>query len=327
MTKVFSSFTAIGIQSRIGGGFEAYANYELDGGISGYRNQAIVSLRQAYRPYPHVTLNTGVERVNTLRGNKQGDFTAFSLAGEYLPPSAFKSSGRFERRKGDLFDKTLTSAAFDFTFKRGFSVLGKHNFFTETRAAGLNAGTGSSEQVNHQLISGLAYRSISHDYVNVLGKYELKYDRNDLVIPASTQYTHIGSLETILEPKSQIEWFIRYGFKVNFLDSEGVKSRSLTDLWMTNVRYEWHRKMDVLVEYRILHQHTARDFQHGTSGEIGFIPQRNMRIAGGYNFKGFVDRDFSGDSYWAHGPFLKFQIKFTESNVAGLLSGLQNVVR
>ena len=168
---------------------------------------------------------------------------------------------------------------------------------------------------------------MSNDYLNLLGKYELKYDRSSFINPNATTYTHIDSIEGILEPKSQIELFVRYGFKVNFLDSEGFASRSLTDLWMTNVRYEWHRWMDVLGEYRILHSHTARDFRHGASGEIGLIPQRNARVAIGYNFVGFVDHDFSGSNYWTHGPFLKSQVKFTENAVAGWLIGLQSYLK
>lgn len=96
---------------------------------------------------------------------------------------------------------------------------------------------------------------------------------------------------------------------------------------MTNVRYEWHRWMDVLGEYRILHSHTARDVGHGASGEIGLIPQRNARVAIGYNFVGFVDRDFSGSNYWTHSPFLKSQVKFTENAVAGWLIGLQSYLK
>ena len=139
--------------------------------------------------------------------------------------------------------------------------------------------------------------------------------------PTGTSIGLLAANSLALFTKSQIELFVRYGFKVNFLDSEGFASRSLTDLWMTNVRYEWHRWMDVLGEYRIIQSHTARDFSHGASGEIGLISQRNARVAIGYNFAGFVDRDFSGSNYWADGPFLKFQVKFTENAVAGWMNG------
>lgn len=322
-----SSFTAVGLQSQVGGGLQAYANYELDDGLNGYRNMAIIGLRHNFQVVDNLTLNTGVERIKTIRGNTQGDFTAFSVAGEYLPPKAIKASGRFEHRNGVSLDKSVASIAFDFTLGNGFSWLAKHTYLDEVRGAGLNVGGGVAEQERHHLLTGLAYRPLSNDYLNVLGKYEFKYDRSTVLNPSATQYTHIGSIEGILEPKSQIELFLRYGFKVNYLDSEGFSSRSLTDLWMTNVRYEWYRRLDVLGEYRLLHSHTARDFRHGASGEIGVIPQPNTRVAFGYNFVGFVDRDFSGSNYWAHGPFLKFQLKFTENAVAGWLNGLQSFMK
>ena len=145
--------------------------------------------------------------------------------------------------------------------------------------------------------------------------------------PTGTSIGLLAANSLALFTKSQIELFVWSGFKVNFLDSEGFASRSLTDLWMTNVRNEWHRWMDVMGEYRILHSHTARDFRHGASGEIGLISQRNARVAIGYNFAGFVDRDFSGSNYWAHGPFLKFQVKFTENAVAGWMNGRQSCLK
>lgn len=318
-----SSFTSVGIQSRVAGDLVAYANYELDGGINGYRNQAVVGLRHQYRPHPDVTLNGGVERVSTMRGNSQGDFTALSVAGEYLPPQAVKASWRYERRDGQQQDKVVASEAADVTLWRGLSFLIKHTYLDEQRLS----SSGNTKQARHHLLSGLAYRSLRNDYLNVLGKYEYKYEDSSLLNPAVTRSTHIGSLETIIEPKSQIEWFVRYGFKVAYLNSEGIATTSLTDLWMTNMRYEWRRQFDVLGEYRILWQHTANDLRHGVSLELGIIPQQSMRLALGYNFTGFEDRDFAGNNYWAHGPFLKMQVKFTESTVGGWLHGLQAFMR
>lgn len=321
-----SSFTAVGLQSRVAGDLTAYANYELDGGINGYRNQAIVGLRHQYSPYENIRLNGGFERVRTLRGNNQGDFTAYNIAGEYVPPERVKASGRVEFRNGTTLDKVVGSGAVDFTLRRGFSLLAKHTYLGEDRR-GAGALLSGTTQRAHHFLSGLAYRALGNDYVNALGKYEYKYERNSLINPGFIKSTHIGSFETIIEPRSQIEFFLRYGFKVNYLDSEGIATRSLTDLWMTNVRYEWHQQFDVLGEYRVLYQHTANDLVHGTSLEVGMIPQQSMRVALGYNFSGFDDRDFSGNNYWAHGPFMKIQIKFTERIVAGWLSGLQAFVK
>ncbi|MBI4551475.1 MAG: hypothetical protein HY710_04360 [Candidatus Latescibacteria bacterium] len=320
-----SSFTAVGIQSRLSDDLKAYANYELDGGINGQRNQAIVGLRHRYKLRPDLTLHSAMERVRTLRGDRQGDFYAFSLAGEYLPKLPVKGSVRYEQRNGVALDKIVASGAFDLTLAKDFTFLAKHTYLDEQRV-GFGTGSATTQQAHH-FLSGLAYRATAHDYLSVLGKYEYKYEDNSLITPATTRSTHIGSVETILEPKSQVEWFVRYGFKVSSLSSDGVMSRTLTDLWMTNVRYEWRGRLDVLGEYRLLFQHTARDYRHGAASEVGVILQRNARMAVGYNFAGYHDQDFAGTSYWAHGPYMKVQVKFTESTVAGWLNGLQSFWR
>ena len=314
-----SSYTLVGLQSRLSDDLTAYAKYELDGGIQGQRNQAIVGLRHIYRVRQDVTLHTTFERVHTLRGDRQSDFFAYSLAAEYLPVMPIKASARFEKRDGQSLDKTVLSYAADWSVSSGLSVLLKHTFLDEVRS-GLNA---SSDLKTHHILSGLAYRPRMHDRVNALGKYELKYESNSLLDPQTTLLTHIGSFETILEPKSQFEWFVRYAFKIAQLSSEGLKTRSLTDLWMTNLRYEWYSRWDTQVEYRMLVQHSANTYRHGFAGEIGHILAKDTRFAIGYNFAGFQDRDFSGQAYWGRGPYVKIQVKFMESDVAGWLRGLR----
>ena len=317
-----SSFTAVGIQSRFSDDLTAYAKYEIGGGIGGQQNMAVVGLRHRYRPHANLTFHTAFERMKTLRGSSIGDFYAYSVAGEFLPPEAFKASGRFEQRKGSALDKTVASGAVDFVLARSLSLLAKHTYLDEDRAT----GSATTSLRNHHFLSGVAFRGVSQDYLNVRGKYEYKSRYSSLVAPASSRQTHIGSVEMILEPWSQVEWFGRYAVKVARLSSEGVTSRSLTDLWMTSLRLGWCRYLDVLGEYRLLTQHTARDYRHGAAFELGVIVP-NTRLAFGYNFAGYQDEDFAGMSYWAHGPYLKIQIKLSRSDVAGRLRGLQSIQR
>jgi hypothetical protein len=316
---VDSSYTLVGLQSRLSDDLTAYAKYELDGGIQGQRNQAIVGLRHIYRVRPDVTLHTTFERIHTLRGDRQSDFFAYSLAAEYLPMMPVKASARFEKRDGQTLDKTVLSYAADWSVYNGLSILLKHTFLDETRG-GVNA---SSRVKTHHLLSGLAYRPRTHDRMNTLCKFELKYESNSLLDPQITLLKQIGSFETILEPRSQFEWFVRYAFKIARLSSEGLATRSLTDLWMTNLRYEWHTRWDTQLEYRVLVQHSANTYRHGFAGEIGHVLAKDTRFAVGYNFAGFQDRDFSGQAYWGRGPYVKIQMKFMESDVAGWLRGLR----
>ena len=313
------SFTAFGLQSSFGESSTAYANYKLDGGVNGRTNQAIVGLRHRYRPRMDVTLHSSFERLRTLRGNRQGDFYAYSLAAEYLPSTPFRGSVRFEQRQGRTLDKIVASGAMDFTLSHDLTFLSKHTYLNEKR---VTEGAGASLR-KHHFLTGLAYRASDFDLVNVLGKYEFKHRHDELLQPATSQGTHIGSLEMIFEPRSQIEWFGRYAFKVAELSSQGLENQTLTDLWMTSVRWEWQASWDLLAEYRLLSQHSSNDYLHGAALESGFIVQRNARLALGYNFSGYEDEDFAGSSYSARGPYMKVQIKFSDFDVAPLLNGLQ----
>ena len=315
-----SSFTAMGLQSRLSDDLKAYASYKLDSGASSQRNQAIVGLRHRYRPRSDLALHGAFERVRALRGDRRGDFSAFTLAAEYLPPRPVKASARFEQRTGTTLDKRVATAAADVGVGRVLSLLAKHTYLDEDRAA----ASGQTALRKHHLLTGLAYRAWANDYLNLLGKYEYKYQYNSLIAPTTTQSAHIGSVETILEPWSQIELFGRYAFKLSRLKSEGKASQALTDLWMTHIRWEWHQSWDVLAEYRLLSQHAARDRRHGAALEAGHILQRNVRLAAGYNFSGYQDDDLAGVSYWAHGPYIKAQIKFSDAGVAAALDGLQS---
>ena len=319
MSFLERSFTAAGIQSRFSENLKAYANYKLDGGINGRTNQAIIGLSHRYQPRQDLTLHGSFERLRSL-GYHEGDFYAYSLAGEYLPKAPLKGSMRFEQREGKALDKIVASAALDFTLSRSLTFLGKHTYLNETR---VTEGVGAARR-KHHFLTGLAYRAVDLDMVNVLGKYELKHQYNALLQPARGQGAHIGSVEMILEPWSQIEWFGRYAFKVANLSSEGLENQTLTDLWMTSIRWEWRHSWDLLAEYRLLTQHSSDDYMHGAALESGFIVHRNTRLALGYNFSGYEDEDFSGSSYWAQGPYMKVQVKFSELDVAPLLNGLQS---
>ncbi|MFC1607376.1 hypothetical protein ACFL47_05340, partial [Candidatus Latescibacterota bacterium] len=289
-----STFTALGIQSMFSDDLTAYAKYNIDGVINGQQNQAIVGLRHRFRPNKDLTFHTTYERMHMLRGDSQRNFYAYSLAGEYLPPEALKASARFEQRNGKTLDKLVASGAIDFSVARDLSLLGKHTYLDEERTS----NNTKNDQRSHHFISGLAYRALSHDYLNALGKYEYKYDYNSFINPTIIRSNHIGSLEMILEPRSQIEWFVRYAFKVSQLTSEEITTETLTDLWMSNIRFEWHQSVDILGEYRLLVQHSTNDYRHGAAFEVGYIIKRNTRIASGYNFVGYHDEDFAGKSYW-----------------------------
>lgn len=114
---------------------------------------------------------------------------------------------------------------------------------------------------------------------------------------------------------------------MNIFLSGQVKAHALTDLWSTHLRYEWSRKWDALAEVRLLKQYQQDNLDYGSALELGYIALKNTRLALGFNIAGYQDRELSGASYWARGPYMKVQIKFSERDIAAPLQGLANVLQ
>ena len=54
---------------------------------------------------------------------------------------------------------------------------------------------------------------------------------------------------------------------------------------------------------------------YGTQASVGLMAGRNLWISAGYNFDGFMDRDFSKADFTAQGPFIKLRMKFDQVSV------------
>ncbi len=320
-----SSYTNWGIESTLIEDLNMYARYQLDSGLRREQNQAIVGLKHRYSVTDEWTFDTTFERMRTLRGTGANDFTAYSIATQYLPADPLKASARFERRDGRSTDKMVITSAGDWSIARTWSMLAKHTFLDESQ---LNRTTSRMEPIRrHQLSLGLAHRPYSNDVINAILKYELKSESNQRQQGDAQKTSHIGSVETIVQPLASLEWYARYTFKLNRVRTGRVEAQALTDLWSTHLRYEWTQRWDTLAELRILNQYEQDNLNYGSAIEAGYIALKNTRLALGYNLAGSEDRELSNASYWARGPYVKVQIKFSERDIASPLGGLNNGVQ
>jgi hypothetical protein len=77
--------------------------------------------------------------------------------------------------------------------------------------------------------------------------------------------------------------------------------RELNDLW------------DVGASVRMLTTLGAGRNQYGLGLEAGRTLRTNLRVAAGYNFFGFSDRDLVGQNHSDHGVYFSFGFKFDEA--------------
>jgi hypothetical protein len=111
----------------------------------------------------------------------------------------------------------------------------------------------------------------------------------------------------------RVEFGTKVAYKRGLEKTVGFEQATHTWFWLGDARYSLGKNIDIGGQVRVLHQQEAADYLVGYHGEVGYIIMNNMRLAAGYNFKGYKERDLVDYSLWTEGPFVRASFKFDES--------------
>ncbi len=332
------SSTIFGVGSELGYGTTMTGRYEIGNGINGKRNQASIGLKNTTKLSEEVTANAAFERTRALDRQlaeaKTNDNDALSLGLEYLPKESYKATIKGEYAKNTQAVRKNLSFAGDIRLANDFTVIDKFTYYVEQRIApqtpsstfsdgvlsaqqiGTPAGSGTLSKFDNAI--GIAYRPTEMDWLNAIGKYEKRIERNGVVMPNTSSSADIVSLHTFIEPVFGLEIGTKYALKYATDEAYGLSASAVTDFYLLRAEYDlrWN-SFDVAAEYRILSsriagQANSQSAKHGYSAEIGNVVFENLRFAVGYNFVGTEDKDLVGRDYQSAGPFLSVRAKFTE---------------
>jgi hypothetical protein len=328
--------SVVGLSSSVGFGTTVTGKYEIGNGISGRRNEASIGLKNTTKITDDLTSELSYERTKELDQNvletSTPDHNAFSAGLEYLPKASYKVTIKGEIANDGQSNKRNLTFGGDLRLARDFTLLEKLSYYEEVRTQaqdvsnGFAGGTLTADPTNqigtglsdgilkkfHNTI-GIAYRPVSWDWLNAIGKYEQKMDYNGMVSPETYDNASIVSLHTFVEPFRRLELGLKYALKIDDETSYGLNAKTLTDFYLLHAEYDlnWH-SFDVAGEYRILSQHQANDAKIGYSAEVGYVLLQNVHVAVGYNFIGNKDIDLIDYTYWSKGPYVTMGVKFTE---------------
>ena len=334
--KGAGSSSVFGLSSTVGFGTTVTGKYEIGNGISGRRNQASIGLKNTTKITDDLTSELLYEKTRDLDRNvletATPDHDAFSVGLEYLPKNPYKATIKGEIANDAQSKKQNLMFGGDLRIARDFTLIEKLSYYQEVRsqsasmASGFAGGTLTADPLNqlgtalsdgtlkkfHNTI-GLAYRPVSWDWLNAIGKFEQKMEYNGMVSPQTDYNASIISLHTFVEPFRRVELGMKYAMKLANQTAYGLSATTLTDFYLLHAEYDlnWH-DFDVAGEYRILRVREANDQQIGYNGEIGYVVMKNVHIAVGYNFIGNKDRDLIDYTYWSKGLYLNMGIKFSE---------------
>lgn len=161
-------------------------------------------------------------------------------------------------------------------------------------------------------MAGLGYRPVKNDTLNLLAKYEYEEDLDNVSLSISDYVSHVGSIEGIYDITPEIELFGKYALKSAIERAGGMKTRSLTDLKTAKLTYRLNSYLDIAGIYRILQNYDTETLKQGAALEMGLIVLDHLRVAIGYNFLDYSDKNYPEDDYQGLGPYIQMTYKFLD---------------
>jgi hypothetical protein len=222
-----------------------------------------------------------------------------------------KMETRFDENSSGDKDQYLTYNSAKWSLNNGISLQGRFNW-SET----FNQLQDKIDALYRECGLGVAYRPISFDRLNLIGKYTYLTDKRPLgqtvITSVANERANIYSVETIYDLTKRIQVVEKYALKNG---EEKVNAtpwaESKTTLWLNRVNYEFIKDWSTGAEYRTLKQYLAQDKKSGWLGEVLYKISQNFYVGAGYNFTDFTDNlegpSRNGD-YSVKGAFVRFLV-------------------
>jgi hypothetical protein len=291
-------------------GTDVYGKYEVSSAASGYRNTISIGLKNTLHVTKEIATNIGYERAKSLNRRLNEafieDHVAYSGSVEYLPESPLRATANAEYGENNSSIKRSYGTGIVYGLQKNFSFIVKYLTTKE------DAISSTAYQTTHHLITGVAYRPVAIDWLNVVGKYEFKRDDNRFLSPYLDNTASIISLHAFMEPLHKFELSTKFAWKLAAENSPLLDLSTQTFFYLIRPAYSITEDLDLAFEYRLLMQKSVQDELDGYNAEAGYVVAKNLRLSVGYNFKGYKERDLVDYILWSSGPYVQLDFKFTE---------------
>jgi uncharacterized repeat protein (TIGR01451 family) len=220
-----------------------------------------------------------------------------------------KASSRIELRfdRGDEDENQyVTTNSIKYTLNKEWTFLGNLNF-SLTR----NITNDIDDAHFFEISTGLAYRPVKLDRLNMLFKYTYLEDLPPLSQIGNidvAERSHVVSLEGIYDLSRYFSFAGKAAYKVGQMRlgrTSGPWVSSDTILFAGRVNYQFIKNWDASLEYRFLEVMEAKDYKHGPVVSLYRHIGDHVMVGVGYNFTDFND-DLTDLSYKAGGWFVNF---------------------
>ena len=301
-----SNNTVFGVSSTLLKNTDAFSEYRMRDAISGREAEAAIGLRNLWALTEGLNLSTSLERLNTFAGvDRQA--TAASLGIEYTKSPLFKSTERMEWRRDNISESWVSTIGLARKISRDWSALSK-NYYQRT------APQSGTTQVENRFWIGGAYRQTDTNHLNVLSRYEFRYEDGVEQPGASAGRRQVHTISTHADWHPVRTWNFSGQYALKRVKDTTVTPASpyLSHLVSGRLGHDVSKRIDLGVLGSTMWSPEGGGRQSALGAEIGYLVRDNMWISTGYNFSGFSDRDLTASQETARGVFVRFRLKFDE---------------
>ncbi|HPZ07322.1 MAG TPA: hypothetical protein PL110_04365 [Candidatus Eremiobacteraeota bacterium] len=294
--------TIIGFRSPMGLGENTsfYAQYALNGAISGSNNQASIGLNSRVNLTDNILVRLNYERLLESKREKPGE--AIGLSMELLGSENIKSTIRYEIRNGEGERERLIGVYGDVKIMEDLSLIGRYTYSELYLYP-----TEDFSLIDSHLTLGMAYRPLENNRLNFLARYDIRRYRN-IYEENSDVLSHTGSIEGIYNITDNLEFFGKYAYKKEENHMIGFSNRM--DLFAGKLTCKLTERFSIFGEARYL-RYLDTDKRTLASMLAGdYLLWQNWMIEGGYVFKKFEKFNEYNNNTQSQGPFVKLLLKY-----------------
>lgn len=312
-----------GLEVNLNESVSAFNRYKLEDSVNGQRVRSGTGLDLKYNLTPEWRLGGTAEYSKAImqRGEMSSDdFWALTLSAEYQPEGGGGTAiSRFEvRDEKDAETSYLTEVGGTLKLNANHTLFGRNiaNYITGKKD--------SKDSLSLEFLLGWAYRPVDFDKFNLISDFELKYEDETDVADYGRLNRLMLSIEGNYQPVRRLVLEGKYACKA--VTASYLDSPLFSDVKALGARVDLNDRFFITAGTRILSQYDIETHTLSYGVSLGANIGKGARIAVGYNFEGFKDKDFARGEHWEKGFFLAFHWKFDES-IFGILRRLEGTER
>ena len=297
--------TVVGFDANYMKDGKVYSEYRMRDAISAREAEAAIGLKNKWYVQEGLTLNTLLERVESLEGEENNTATAAGFGVEYLAKENYKASGRVEKRWGETSDTLLGNAGIAYRYTDEITLLAKDTY------SRIDYNDGDRTINRFQL--GAAYRDYDSNQLDMLAKLEYRLDDNNTGDDTYQKDTTVWSWNGNYHPTRALTLSGRYAGKYTEYEADNITSDNTAHAVYGRGLYDISEHWDVGLQAGTYWNKQADDLSYMLGAEVGYSPMTNLWLSLGYNFMGFEDEDIAYDDSTQEGAYFRLRFKFDEN--------------